>query len=974
MKNFVFGVFLLWSVSVLGQEQDFLVEPTYTVYGVDEGLPSSEAYHVFEDVKGYIWIATDRGICQFNGSTIKTYNAKDGLTDNVIFKFYEDYRNRIWCSTHNNKFFYLDPFDHYKPVPYPYNHLFEETPPGATGSELYMDREENLWVGFKYKSISHITKEGKKVEHSQPGKTHRKIINVDNHLITTFVKQSDDNPPQGLIIYENEDQEKRIEVPDPPVAFSGANSLIRKNGDLLTTASRNLYIINDLKNERIIFPSRIIYIYEDKQENLFVGTYKGGVFILKKDGQREHFFRHYSITSTLQDSEGGFWFSTLENGVLYVPNLNIRSAYPQTLDKKAKISTITGTDSLVVFSTENGRFYGYTPDLSKSLFRHQANSLGSKTYAKTFNDSIFLSNYVESVPAMELPASIFIIPWALTIHPFKGNWYLGNIGKLIRTSDPFSFQDRTEIADGIRVNDLAVLGGRLYLATKKGLYYLDENEVPVKFPYQELPESFRSTVLASNQTLMLAGTIGAGLFLLNDSSVIQHFSSDDHLSSDIISSLAFENEEDFWVGTGNGVDFLFLDEDKNYASKRMDRSTGLISNEVTALYNTDSLIYIATRSGITMVPKDYSVFNSHVPRLFFTQISGLNSPENYLTDHPMGIDVSHRMDNVQFTFESIGFKNQEKEYRYRLTNFDRDWLYTSNREVFYSRLPPGEYNFEVMVRYQGGNWSDPLSYSIRIARPFWQEGWFYLSALAGTILIITVIVLLVIRRIKAREQMKHQIISLKAEALKAQMNPHFVFNCLNSIQRQISDNDRMKAQSYLAKFARLIRVIFEYSAKDLVSLKEELDVAKLYLDLEKIRFKEDLEYEIIVEKEIEPFSLMIPALLIQPFIENAIIHGIAHSDRPGKIRIEVVRAGNHLHITVEDNGIGVEKSREFRKEGQKSSRGIAMARERLEVLSKKYPGTSSVALETLKNEDGLVTGTKIAIVLYKIQLHDLRDH
>lgn len=212
-------------------------------------------------------------------------------------------------------------------------------------------------------------------------------------------------------------------------------------------------------------------------------------------------------------------------------------------------------------------------------------------------------------------------------------------------------------------------------------------------------------------------------------------------------------------------------------------------------------------------------------------------------------------------------------------------------------------------------------------------------------------------------QLQQQAIANELKALRSQMNPHFIFNALNSIKSFTLNNDSEQANYYLTKFSKLIRQVLENSRSEKISLNNELEMLRLYLDMEKLRVGDKFDYEILIEDEIEAEFIEIPPMLLQPYVENAIWHGLMHKEGKGKVRIEVLQLQNKLIIFIEDDGIGRQKAAELKsKTGTNhKSFGTKITAERLDIFKNLYNINATVSFEDLKNTSNSETGTKVSI-------------
>jgi ligand-binding sensor domain-containing protein/two-component sensor histidine kinase len=312
---------------------------------------------------------------------------------------------------------------------------------------------------------------------------------------------------------------------------------------------------------------------------------------------------------------------------------------------------------------------------------------------------------------------------------------------------------------------------------------------------------------------------------------------------------------------------------------------------------------------------------------------------------PEGLHLGHRRHYLTFDYSATAFSKPEQvRYRYRLVGLDPDWLPpTDARFASYSNLPHGDYTFEVIAAIGEGPWSAPSAISFRIDPPFWARWWFFI--LVGTASALAAYGIHRVRaarrarREKTRQLMlRSRMLQLEQQALNANMNRHFVFNALNSIQFHINRQDRATASKYLTSFAKLIRKNLDASQSDTTSLAEELDRLELYLKLEHMRFKDKFKYAIVIDPVVDTHHARLPAMMLQPYVENSIWHGILPMDGQGQVTITVELNANHDHVAVriEDDGIGMTESLGAKQgaEGDHISRGIEITKGRADVLRK----------------------------------------
>lgn len=337
-----------------------------------------------------------------------------------------------------------------------------------------------------------------------------------------------------------------------------------------------------------------------------------------------------------------------------------------------------------------------------------------------------------------------------------------------------------------------------------------------------------------------------------------------------------------------------------------------MSSEINQLLVHDSLLLFATNKGLGQIHIKQA-FNEGVTIPVYIENLTINSVKcNY--DSSLTLDYNQNF--IQITYKGINVKSEGKIlYKYRLEGLDSSWTYSNNTFVQFTTLPPGNYRFVVYALNSDGQISsNPAIIKFGINPPFYKTWWFNLGLV---ILIFSLTYLFYKQRIKSIQQQEKEkaefsrkISESELKALRAQMNPHFMFNAINSIQNFVLKNDSKSAQKYLTKFARLIRSVLENSKYELVWLNKEVEALELYVELEALRSSFSFDYEIVLEDSLSAENLFIPPMIIQPYIENAILHGITPlSDRKGLLTIKFSKEGSVLKCIIDDNGIGRKSKR-----------------------------------------------------------------
>ena len=442
----------------------------------------------------------------------------------------------------------------------------------------------------------------------------------------------------------------------------------------------------------------------------------------------------------------------------------------------------------------------------------------------------------------------------------------------------------------------------------------------------------------------------------------------EYLGKQTVTSIFEDDARNIWFATEeNGVFHLTLTPEITYAAPQIfsqsDSSTlrAVRSVEVNAYSGQLNLANRATYDTIS-------------PKVFFSGIEINNRDTTILSQYDLEADQNFL--KIGFIGSALGNPGLF-QYKYRMNGVDKDWVYSSSNIVQYTMLPPGKYIFEVSAMNKSGKWSSIPSKLEFVIRPkFYQTTWFKtgLPFLVG--LFIVVALFIYINRVRKKEREKltleKRIADIELSALRAQMNPHFIFNTLSSIQHFVATNHTEEALRYLSKFAKLMGVMLDNSKRGGIPVKDEVMALSLYLQLEKLRFKDKFDFSIEISDNLDESYDHIPSMLIQPYIENAILHGLMNKTGKGQLDVRLYRDAGHLICSVSDNGIGRAKSMalNLNKPNQHKSQGMLITKDRLEIINKVNESQLSVEIDDLYpgEED---PGTKVKIY---IPIHNSEEY
>lgn len=384
----------------------------------------------------------------------------------------------------------------------------------------------------------------------------------------------------------------------------------------------------------------------------------------------------------------------------------------------------------------------------------------------------------------------------------------------------------------------------------------------------------------------------------------------------------------------------------------------------------NGLVWVVGKGGMARIslPDIASDFSPYQPIIREIQVNG--KPVEFKNSEE--VIIQNDRVNVFFRILSPNPLNRDSlVYRWQLAGHDNQWQSDMDNKVSYSGLMAGEYSFKFQCAEIGQNWISGEDLKMIIRAPFYrQRGYIilFVSAFIGLVFgLVRIISAPINKRIRQKSDLEKRTINAELSALRSQMNPHFIFNSLNSIYNFILDKDNDRAAEYLSKFASLMRMVLAHSQSKGVTLDSELTVLELYLELEQLRFDNKFEYTICKELIHSPNAIFIPPMLIQPYIENAIWHGFMHKKENGQLKLSILqKSTDYLHIIIEDNGIGREAARQFRPANRRSF-GSKITEERIDSFSILYDAPFKVVTEDIKNDEGSVCGTRVILDIYTMK-------
>lgn len=933
-----------------------------------------------QDSRGFMWFATDQGVCRFDGYQFKNYTTNNGLADNTIFGVYEDYKNRIWFYSFSGQLSY-----YYNE--HIYTHSANQKLRSMAGSEIinsmYVDEGDTIWLGFANTALRlKITPDQNVIKLPDEWKKRSELFiqKYDNKVNSFGINRESGSEHRGILMVKEGQSITSIQLPVSLSRKSSHNlySIPLRNGGLLMGIGKNLIQIYDKEviGHYKTNTNTTHSLFEDSKGNFWVGMVNNGAFCfsngLKDTNRITNYLPNQSVSHVFEDNEGGLWFTTLTNGVFFLPSREFLSFSQQLSLQEDALTSIAGNKSGIWAGSANGNIYHLTPEKTKG-YRVSSKKFGTKIFNMTrLSDGSIWAESDSNLLTISSEGEISIHPIQGNIsisESFDGGHWLGfrkglkkwREGNIVYQSQVDNFKKRT-------ISVLEESPGKVWLGCLDGLWFFNGQE------FEQIGKTnpifnnrVNSMAIDQDGNLWLA-TLGAGV-IIKKGNRFQTIDRDDGLAGNLCSHLYIDSLNNIWVGTNQGLSkiegFDFDESEAKYSIRNYTTIEGLIFNEIKQVFVAEKKVWVATPKGITLFDQQKVKMNNTPPPIYIQNIR-IREKDTLIKEQ---YDLAYNKNFITIDFVGISFNNAgQLLYRYKMDGLDDEpgeWRITKDQSVNYTTLPPGFYQFTVYAMNNSGKWSDlPAKVSFTISPPFYRTWWFIFIAIGAVISIIWFVFYFRYRTLKMQTNLLRRTLISEQKALRSQMTPHFIFNALNSIQQLISANDRLQAIQSTSKFAKLMRKILNNSKESAITLSEEIETLQLYLDLESLRFEGKFEYIIKIGMDIDTEDTEIPPMLIQPYLENALWHGIMNRpDRSGKLELKIDRRDQLLVCSVTDNGIGRKKALALKSKHSPfhKSSGMNITEERLKILNATRNSSLSVKVVDLEDKYGEPLGTRVEI-------------
>ncbi|WP_198659637.1 sensor histidine kinase [Nubsella zeaxanthinifaciens] len=937
-------------------------------------LPSSECYSITQDPKGYLWIATEQGLVRYDGGTAKLFSATEGLPEKAVYAVGVDLLGRMWFATSRNRLLrYVGGKLVETPSDIPvklgdkkfYNNIYDLK---TIGGKMHIQTpRQSYLLDNKLRAITKFPVKSKADDLVFELSDSAIVSNNTNYFAD---RKTNFQSPQRINVLVNAGKRyARFVMNFDRVADLNWRVLAQQSGrySFFIFNDRLVRIDAQLKHEIYRLAAPAISFYRDRDGGLWIGTVKKGVVYIpspKHPTLQITSLNGYSVSGICEDREGNVWCTTLENGVYVSASKHLRrygipgiSFVPPAQMWRAGDRLFVAPENFGLLAVDQFSNFKTIKAIGNSRVRSVAYYGGS--FKVSLNDRLAILDQRLSPKnnARFLFSDTYFRDVSIYDNTTERN------GKVYSITHDKILQHTEK---GIVTITMLKSPGRcieylndstLVFGCANGLYSLHlptgrENRFPDI-------EHTVTAIMPNRGTELWVATKGNGLYRISADGKIERMDVQLGLGTDVFYDLHTDRSGTIWCATNSGLRKLSLSRG-HWSAERIGVDEGLPGGDVYRIAIHAEQCYLLTPDGLLSFPSSISLRPRVRPVLVGVRVT--SKAKQVKGTAVLKLPASGH--SLMFTFSVASYRNRAIKISYRL-RADNSFVSVSGNQLLFQDLKPGDYQLEAFaVAANGMRSKETVRFSFAVASPFYLTWWFICLGLLTLLLLLFTVRKWQISRIEKREREKDRINVLIAQsklaALQARMNPHFIFNAINSIQNYIITNRTTDASQYLTKFSRLIRLVLKQSGEKTISLQEEIDTLKLYCELEKLRFKEAFDYDITVDPALDAYHIHVPTMFIQPYVENAIWHGLTslRGQRRGKLQIVVVSFENELLISITDNGIGRKMAAEMQPQKNYVSAGMMLTEQRLKTMQEIFP-KGSFKVKVLDLE----MGTRVEITL-----------
>ena len=1019
-------IFYLPSFALTGQSQ---YSYSFNRYDASLGLITDYNTFFLTDSRGFVWISSTNGLNRFDGQRVKIYKhiANDSTSladDNIQSPFFEDKYGNIWFCTYEAIHCYKRSEDKFERI------WIEQDGQKVTNSyyAFNLDTEGYLWLRVgSWNSNPKLCKLN--TEKNKEGKYDYSFVSefcgyrsltahqngIKEYSILTFPSKTG----LGFVEYKMKQAGKIVDSlnyftgsPTDKINKSFKIKQILEDNDKSLWIATTIGLVHFDKNNNSynLFDSfqklklqNILSIVEWRKDYLIVSVEKEGLLFFNK--KTNAFYYQIKQDNNISESNGlgsnsfdNLYIDATENLWLFswknscINHINLKKIRFRTIkleenlfdsdyrkimedaDGNLWVSNASGT--IFIFDTNKKLVKTIIEPLWQGkkiddLIRDKKNRIWIKTEHKLFiyDRNIKKIKTVFDFGKVSIQSILALQNGRLLMGTSAGIFEINDADNVFKYSK-IEFQDKTNQSNP---------NGEIFQDSKNNLYLTTHNQkilavnlnnkewiIKKEIPFVDAV----SATYEQKDTIWLGGIKGVWKMYPSgeDSFQIDHI-----LKLNFVWTLDMDNNNNLWILTDS--DGLYSFNPLTGKQKKYTTSDGIKSKFLSrGIFASTGDMWLIGRNSLIAFRPEEIVDYENPPKV---QITGIKVNNNdYVKQGEVSelkkIKLNYTENNIELEFTAIEFGNSSSNrVKYRLDNLDEagSWIETYNVKpaITYYKLPPGVYTFRIKgFNSDGFESQQDKTLIIEITPPWYKTWWAFILEIIAGLLGIYGFVKWRLYVQNQRAEMQQKILKTEMKALRAQMDPHFLFNTMNSINAYILKNDRMQASHFLTDFAILIRKILDFSKEETISIEQEEEILRGYLQMEAMRFDNNFDYDIIIDDDIDPWDTQVPTMILQPFIENAILHGIRNkTNGRGKIIIRFEPDGKEYYKCIlEDNGVGRKKAAEINAQSRSKShvsKGMSITNDRIDVLNHQRAQKTSLLIEDLYTDDNQPAGTRVNI-------------
>ncbi|MEN9304269.1 MAG: hypothetical protein RL264_2698 [Bacteroidota bacterium] len=928
----------------------------YRKFDQNNGLISNTIYDVKQDKEGFIWIASDLGLQRYDGKSFKYFPLNENKStsiSNILFSkkgdLYVQNFNGQYFKRIGNRLGFQAYLSHHTNFNLGHDFNQEAIAVLAKNEVIILKDETKRYTKIKLEKGYWLSSVNSSPDYFYLSDFQKnKIVKIDKTGKATFQYQK--KPFENDFIHWVIDQ--------------GNEYFVAKISCSIFDKKANKYFnFSHLSPKAFVQNAALI-----SKNRLAILTTNGVLIYNSTSHTFTRLFDGISCSKIFPDKEGNWWLSTIGSGLYFIPHPEVT-----VFEENKEFTSLSLDEKSVYVGSKNNMIYRFNIDqntfenIEKEEINQEVKTLYfSEKLQELLYCSLTFKHKKNGKLVSEIPISVNnIIPLDqrhyllcessnLSIYPIEnGDEWL----KWDSHAMPINQKRMVFFSENKRFLNAVFYRNKILALANDGLWLIQEktiNKLKINNGKDEVSSIFKTDFG------VLLGTSSNKIYLFNERGIVRQKKFNSYLKNQTLRKIAFY-ENHYYLLTNSG---LFVLDKKWSLCQKLSGANGFIGLSINNFVVSKSTLFASTSFGFQVIPLKFKKAKFSTINMVLDEFL-VNGKATELVNKSI---FEPEQNSLSFSFSVLDFKSLGNHTLFYSIN-GKNWRSTNEKQLNLNELAPGNYTLKIKARNENGFESKILFYEFKLLAPFYQRWWFITIVLIGLGLLGVGLFRLRIRQIQTKNKILQTNLDLEKRlhestlaAIKSQMNPHFLFNALNTIQSFIYTNEKEAASSYLVDFSDLTRKILEMSNKNTVLLSEEISALRLYLKLEKMRFEDDFYFSIDCE-EIPHEAFQIPSMLIQPYVENAIKHGLLHKKGRKRIEIKFAIEDKVLKVSITDNGIGRAASIKINasKEKQHESFATAANEKRFALLNQLSASKIGVKFEDLENDKGQSTGTRVVL-------------